>query len=289
MSGNDSCDQAYEMLDQGDYEAWIESDNTSDVAPACGGDGGDLFFGFTLESEQVVYLGTLDSSIDTVLGLYRSDCDGEPLRCEDDACATEGAQFVQRLEAGHYLAVVKAKQSDATGRVRLKFQHVDGTGMIVLDRAGVYGGDTSTADDSTLVCQFYGGSGDEDGGVAPGGGGMGGGTAGSMSTDGGPSSDGGVELPGPISGGKDDVYVVAKCQSSLIVSTCGTAAFDSVLEVRTSGGPTNPLACSEFYNYCQSDPDGAVAAVSGPAGLAFIVVDGRTADESGEYQMSVIY
>ena len=52
VSGNDSCATAYDMTEQATFESWIEADDAGEVSPTCGGAGGDVFFAFTLESEQ---------------------------------------------------------------------------------------------------------------------------------------------------------------------------------------------------------------------------------------------
>jgi hypothetical protein len=90
---------------------------------------------------------------------------------------------------------------------------------------------------------------------------------------------------------RDDVYVLASCQQELIVSTCGTAMFDSVIEVRTGGLDEGTIqSCSESYNSCTADPRGAaVNTYSSSAGLTFVIVDGASEGEAGQYQMSIIY
>jgi hypothetical protein len=91
-------------------------------------------------------------------------------------------------------------------------------------------------------------------------------------------------------GGRDDVYVLSACQGGLIASTCGTADFASVLDLRRGGLQTRPLTCSEESGYCASDPDGAVvSSYYAQPGLTFLVVDGRNEDAAGEYQLSLIY
>jgi hypothetical protein len=392
VSGNDSCATAYDMLQQATYESWIEPDDLGEVSPECGGAGGDAFFAFTLDREQVVYLGTLGSALDTVLALYRGDCEGERLRCEDDACSGTSSQFVDVLGPGHYLVAVKAKQPGDSGPVRLKFQSADAPGAIVLDAPGVYAGDTSTSDDSVQVCPFQspfpppggvdagpppseeecvhiaeaeaGGSvtheclhcacgvdpanvaacdatcwslidcvveqcggdganvtcivnfcsefiggvtgaqaagpvlrmcpdtcplGGSTGTAGAGSAGMGG-TAGTGSS---PRPDGGVGGRGPVGPvlrpAPDDIYVLAACHQGLTVSTCGTSAFQSVIDVRSGSLEGSIQACTAYYDSCDGDMLGTATNAYGAPGLTFVVVDGADESAAGAYQMAVIY
>jgi hypothetical protein len=363
-----------------------------------------LFFAFSLDSEQAVYLGTMGSHIDTVLAVYSGDCEGTELRCEDDACNVAASQFVDILPAGDYMVAVKAKHAGEQGRVRLKLQHADAHGAMVLDEPGVYVGDTSGGDDTVQSCSYSypwppdGDAGVEyDGGTPPSGeecvhiaeaaagsiashaclhcacdvdpagvaacdgtcwsligcvrdfcdgngsdlncivdacapyldgasaasavgnalqacpdtcpasgGGMGGGSgtvgggsagAAGMTGVGGGLAGFGGGMGGFGGGGsgdalaRDDVYVLASCQQELIVSTCGTAMFDSVIEVRTGGLDEGTIqSCSESYNSCTADPRGAaVNTYLSSAGLTFVIVDGASEAEAGQYQMSIIY
>ena len=152
VADNGSCEHAHEMSAQKSYAAFIAADDRGELASGCGGDGGDVFFAFDLQSEQVVYLGTIGSALDTVLSLHAGDCSGDALRCNDDACSDTGSQFVAVLPAGRYAVAVRAKHEGDAGTVRLKFQHAAPGGAIVVDSPGIYSGDTSAADDSVAVC-----------------------------------------------------------------------------------------------------------------------------------------
>jgi len=164
VSGNETCDDAYAMVEQTTYEATL-ADDDAEIDPSCGGAGGDLFFSFTLEREQAVFLGTMGSHIDTVLALYAGGCGGEQLRCEDDACHSSASQLVDILPAGDYMVAVKAKTAGDQGRVRLKLQHADAHGAMVLDAPGVYVGDTTASDDSAQSCSYSYPEPDHDAGV----------------------------------------------------------------------------------------------------------------------------
>jgi hypothetical protein len=378
-AGNGTCATAHDIVAQVTYESWIEPDDAGEVTPECGGEGGDVFFAFTLEREQAVYLGTLGSSVDTVLALYRGDCDGERLRCEDDACSGTSSQFIDVLGPGQYLVAVKAKHSADSGPVRLKFQSADAAGAIVLDAPGVYAGDTSASDDSVQVCAYEippppGGvdagpppsaeecvqlaepaAGDSvtheclhcacgidpasvaacdatcwslidcvveqcngDGSdlncivsfcgdflasapqaqltgpvlrmcpeTCPLGGGM-------VGTGGGtgprPIPDGGMGPVGPqLQPAPDDIYLVAACNQGLTVSTCGTSAFQSVIDVRSGSLDGYVQACTANYDLCDGDTLGTATNAYVAPGLTFVVVDGVDESAAGAYQMSVIY
>jgi hypothetical protein len=221
--------------------------------------GGEAFFRFTLEREQLVYLGALGSDMDTVLALYQGDCGGAPLRCEDDACGGDDGHFVDVLAAGSYLVAVKAKHPSDFGRVRLKFQHADRSSATVIEGPGIYAGDTSAATDDVTACvELDGGEVDAD--------------------------------PGAVRGeSPDDVYAVAACDSTLIASTCGTSAFRSLIEVRAGSLDQPARACGASGETCAGEALGATAEVSVSNGLSFIIVDGVNAADRGSYRLFVSY
>jgi hypothetical protein len=413
VSDNYTCEDAYEMAEATTYETWIDQDNASDVSSSCGGEGGDAFFTFTLASEQAVFLGTMGSTVDTVLSLYANDCEGQQLRCQDDACNGTASQLVDVLPAGRYTVAIKAKDAGDFGRVRLKLEHADAHGAIPLEGPGVYAGDTSVADDSVQACSYSYPEPEPDGGVPMGDGGVseevcvhtveglasgvadheclhcacgvdsdavsacdatcwnliecafeecggggnnvscvitqcsefvsaatpatqtvnaldacpnecgasggmggsgsagsaggsigGGGPVGGMGPLGGSSGINGMSGAGGIGGGvtdggvgpggansPDDIYVLAACGQSVTVSTCGSSTFDSVIELRSQSLDNYSDACSESYNLCNADGNGAATNLYtyGAPGLTFIVVEGTSESATGEYQMSVIY
>ena len=251
VQGNDSCDDAHDITADTTYEAWIEVENESDVTPSCGGAGGDVFFAFTLDSEQAVYLGTVGSQVDTVLAVYANDCEGEQLRCEDDACGVTSSQFVDILPAGDYLVAVKAKTAGASGRIRLKLEHADAHGAFVLDRPGVYAGDTSTADDSVQACIY------EDQ-PAPGG-------DGGVEGDGGtPSEEVCVRIAEPVAGSFAS-HSCLHCACGVDpggVSACGATCWDLIACVYSEcGGDGSNVSCvaSECAEFVSSMSEAQVA------------------------------
>jgi hypothetical protein len=201
-----------------------------------------------------VYLGALNSGADTVVGVYRDDCGGEPIKCNDDACGTLGGHFVEILPAGNYVAVVRAKNLGEAGSYQLKFQHDAAQGARVIQGPGVYAGDTSTAVNRVAACEGYG--------------------------------------EPPFGVGPEDRYVLATCNSQITVSTCGASTFRTILEVRQESTDPffDPVQCSLPQWGCQADAYGSVLIAYVPSsGLTFLTVDGMTTEDFGEYQLSIGY
>jgi hypothetical protein len=195
------------------------------------------------------------------------------------------------LAAGRYVAVVRAKRADDAGSVQLKFEQADAPGAIVLGGPGVYVGDTRMGDDSVPACSPP--PPDPDGMSSP---------AGAHDHDGmahhhdpmsepmsAPSGMSEVGGDAAAMGGHDDIYVLASCPSGLIVSTCGTSDFDTVIDVRTGSTGGASLACSAGHDACTAATRGASVSAQFPAGLTFVIVDGSDEGEAGHYQMSLVY
>lgn len=250
VSGNETCEGAYVLPGPGAYGGALA---LGTQAAACGGEGGGAYFRFTLDREQAVYVGGIGSALDTVVGVYRDDCSAEPLRCADDSCGETSGHFVDILQAGTYVAVLRAKQPEGVGRYYFKFQVADAMGALLIEGPGVYSGDTRNSDDSIAACG---------------------------------------ELE-PTGAGPDDIYVFASCNAPLAASTCGTSSFRSVIDVRTATpsewGPT--IQCQPpGGGQCASDPLGsAITAFSYSSGLTFVTVDGVGVEDAGEYQLSISY
>lgn len=261
---NDSCDLAYDLTEPATYESLIRSADVSEISPSCGGLGGEAFFRFTLDAAAVVYLGALDSTLDTVLALHQDDCAGSELHCVDDTCGEANGQLVEVLEAGTYLVVVKARDAGMAGRVRLKYQHAPASGAQIVSEPGVYAGNTGGSDDSVGGC-----------GAAP-----------PVGDDAGADEDGGG-VPGL--GAPDDVYAFAACAGVVTASTCGSSDHDSLLQIRRDALDGPMLACSASSNLCSGDADGATVSTDVSPGLVFVVVEGETPDAAGAYQLSLTY
>lgn len=256
VAGNDSCAAAFELSDSGVFSGTLAVQPAASPA-ACGGSGPAAYFRFELDREQVVYLGALGSAVDTVIALYPagSDCGAEPSQCADDDCDSRNGHLAKLLAAGTYIAVVRGKSSMATGRYSFRYQHADAAGARVIEHPGVYAADTTNSGDDVQACAdwFEQATGD----------------------------------------GPDDVYVLARCNASVTVSTCGSTTFSTVLEARTLD-PSDweePIQCDAArLGQCESDPLGAVLTTySQSDGLMFVTVDGVAAADFGEYQISFAF
>ncbi|WP_437289448.1 lysyl oxidase family protein [Sorangium sp. So ce406] len=252
VPGADACATAAELTESMDYAAEITAGNTSGVALPCGGEGGEVFFRFTLPSEEVVYLGTLDSEIDTAIAVLEGDgCDGAPVGCAARSCGelAPGANFAARLPAGTYTVVVKAASPGASGRVRLTFERASclGEGAEIVTSSGLIRGDTT-------------------GRPIP------------------PRSACGASSP-------EQTFYVPVCPGrAFMVSSCGLADFPMTL--RTADDACNPTAvqCSRPRDACAGDPEGAnavIVAARPGGGLGAITVSGRTPVDFGPYEIFV--
>ncbi|WP_437280371.1 lysyl oxidase family protein [Sorangium sp. So ce375] len=252
IPGADRCETPGELTSSMDYAAEITAENTSDVRLPCGGDGGEVFFRFTLPSDEVVYLGTLASDVDTALAVLEGDgCSGAPVGCAAHSCGdlVPGAHFAARLRAGTYTVVVKAAHPEAVGTVRLRFQRASCLG----ERAEVITG-------RGLV------SGDTTGAPIP------------------PRSVCGASSP-------EQAFYVPVCpEMSTVVSSCGLTDFP--MTIKTTDDACNPIdvECFGPLSACAGEVEGVNSRIYGarPGGsLGAITVKGRTPVDFGPYQLFV--
>ncbi|WP_437837301.1 lysyl oxidase family protein [Sorangium sp. So ce1153] len=252
IPGADSCETPGELTDSMSYAAEITADNAPEVDLSCGGEGGEVFFRFTLPSEEVVYLGTLESEIDTVLAVLEGDgCSGAAVGCAARSCGelTVGTNFAARLPAGTYTVVVKAVRPGASGRVRLAFQRTSclGEAAEVIAGSGLVSGDTT-------------------GKPIP------------------PRSACGPSSP-------EQTFYVPVCPGrAVVVSSCGLTSFPMTIETAADACDPTTAQCSSPFNACAGDPEGTNAAIIGTrtgGGLGAITVSGRTPVDFGPYQLFV--
>ncbi|WP_437591570.1 lysyl oxidase family protein [Sorangium sp. So ce1000] len=252
IPGADSCETPGELTGSMDYAAEITAESTSDVALPCGGNGGEVFFRFTLPSDEVVYLATLGSDVDTALAVLEGDgCGSPPVACAANSCGdlAPGAHFAARLRAGTYTVVVKAARPEALGTVRLRFQRASCLG----ERAGVITG-------RGLV------SGDTTGAPIP------------------HSSVCGASSP-------EQAFYVPVCPGmSIVVSSCGLTDFP--MTIKTADDACNPIdvGCYGALSACAGEVEGVNSRIYGarPGGsLGAITVKGRTPVDFGPYQLFV--
>ncbi|AUX20789.1 hypothetical protein SOCEGT47_012630 [Sorangium cellulosum] len=254
IRGADRCETPGELTGSMNYAAEITAANTPDVALPCGGEGGEVFFRFTLPSEEVVYLSTLESDLDTALALLQGDgCGGVPLRCARDTCgaARPGANLAARLPAGRYTVVVKAVRPGATGTVRLK-----------LERASCLGEAAGILESSGLL------RGDSTGAPIP------------------------AASPCGASSPEESYYVPLCPDRPVTLSSCGLSEFPMRLRVAEDACHTQRPRCSTPQSGCADDPDAASVTLETqqPGGsLGAVTVSGRTPVDFGPYRIFVLY
>jgi Lysyl oxidase len=247
---NDNCERAREIVEAGTYPALILPRRAVATSSGCDASGAAAYFRFNLSQRQLVYVGSLQSQIDTVLTLYADACGANELDCADDVCGTQGGHFIKLLEPGTYFIAVQAKDAAVGGQVALDIHFSDPFDAIVVDGAGVYAGNLENANDTLSACVPW------------------------------DSSNTGTN------GMTDDVYAIAACAGTFIASTCGTASFDSKLDIRSQSTATM-IACSESTQGCQSDSRGATAFSIVSAGLVLVTVEAATSYTVGAYQLSI--
>lgn len=145
LSANDACERAWALDGSGTWTGWIGGTTQVPTLPgSCGGAGGALHFSFTVLAEEIVYLSTYGSSIDTVLRIEGGACDAaSEVACTDDGCGTLQSSFAGALPPGNYRAIVQAKEPGASGIVRLTVQRSGCGGAKSMPAPGMYEGNTS--------------------------------------------------------------------------------------------------------------------------------------------------
>jgi hypothetical protein len=118
-------------------------------ATCTGGGGRDLFFRFSINQPEVIYLDTFGSAYDSVIVVKPGECTetSAPTACVDDSCNGPDAQGAWNLPAGVHCIVVDAKGSGATGAGQLTVVRGGHTGAELTGGAGTVTGNTCMADD----------------------------------------------------------------------------------------------------------------------------------------------
>lgn len=161
LTGNDSCESAHFLDGGGTWTGWIGA-GTAIPPSSCGGSGGALYFSFTVLANEVVYLSTYGSSLDTVLHIEKDGCGKvSEVHCSDDGCGRAQSHFVGTLPAGSYRAVVQAKQRGATGEVKLNVQRSGCGDAKHMEGPGVWEGDTSRSQPNTMTSCGFGAASDD--------------------------------------------------------------------------------------------------------------------------------
>jgi hypothetical protein len=212
------------------------------------GTAGDVYYRFTLTAREAVYVDTFGTSYDTRLGFAPSTGVGTiDTTCVDDACGGLQSQLVRVLDPGTYFVVVGGFAS-LTGPFTLRFQHLPiGNGSVtqittLSPGTQTFMGTTSGTGVVTQTCS---------------------------------------RAPGP-----ENTYWIATCPSFTATqynaTTCGAAAFDTVLEQRSA---------SRSANVCNDDACGLQSTIANTlpagAGLHTFYVDGFSATTLGAYTLSL--
>jgi hypothetical protein len=222
---------------------------------SCGGSGGrDLWYTFTLTQREVVYLDTVDGNTwDSVLQVRWGGCPlpGSPVVCSGDACPGEWggrrSQIAEVLDPGTYLVVVDGADAAAAGPFTLRFQHAACGEASPIPGNGNYDGTTSGRTDSFA------------------------------------SACGGSSAP-------DVLYFFGLCSARTVTATTCNAmsGFDSVLSFATgSCDAAHEIACNSDDPACGLGSGHSTVTAALPAGLNFLIVDGRRVGPGGAYRVTV--
>lgn len=152
ITGIGTCGSVYDIRGSGVWTAVLQE---SDGAPpaSCGGEGASLYFRFEILRDELVYISTHGSEVDTVLSITEGDaCGGAELACEKGSCGTGQSHFVGQLAYGKYILRVQANSADATGRVRLEMQRSRCQNARHISGPGVYTGRTSGEGQTMTSC-----------------------------------------------------------------------------------------------------------------------------------------
>lgn len=247
ITGADTCDDAFVVSGPGEFLAEIEATSATTFSPSCGeAAGGQAAFRLNLTTDQLAYLSTYGSTVDTVLAVYSGDtCDAEEA-CADDGCGKAQEHFSGLLPAGLYTIVVKAKQADAAGLAKLKVQLSGGcTDADLIEAAGTYTGSFAGRPDEKVASCRLGGNGT----------------------------------------GPDETWHFTTCPGTTTFDahTCVEPYPDTVLEVRQGAcrGPVPDGACNDDSQSCQgSGFTSRLSASLEGDGLWFLVVDAYHANET---------
>ncbi len=228
---------------------------TSTPTAPCGNMGGrDVFYQFTLPSEEVIYYDTFGSNFDTVIRIFAGACSslGSRLVCSDDTPSCNGSTRsigAVDLTAGTYCLVADQFSSNTTGgSLVLTFKRGGRPGIPLPNATGTVNGTTSGKSNLSLAsCQSN------------------------------------TNQP-------DVGHFFLSCPNATYTvdaSTCTNTTFDSVLSIRSGAGTTGDLACSDDVSGCGDNFQSRItgATVTGP-NLHWIIVDGFGSSGSGSYTLT---
>jgi hypothetical protein len=121
----------------------------------CGHMGGrDVFYTFTLPSEEVVYYDSFGSNFDTVIRVFAGACTsiGATLACADDACSSTQSQGAVDLAAGTYCLVLdQFDNTTINGAATLSFKRGGRPGIEIGPGSGSFTGSTTGKTDLSVA------------------------------------------------------------------------------------------------------------------------------------------
>ncbi|MBN1770431.1 MAG: hypothetical protein JXB32_04150 [Deltaproteobacteria bacterium] len=252
---HDSCTGALELAASGEYAGTTCGATDDHMPPAgCAGGGGrDVWYRFVLTERETVYADTADGNTwDSVLQLRWGECGGglPPVVCADDQCPLVSggrrSQLLEALDPGTYYLVVDGSAADEAGPFTLRFQHAACGSPTALSGNGNFDGTTTGREDRWA------------------------------------GSCGGEASP-------DVFYAFGLCEPRTVTaSTCTPMpGFDSVLAFLGSGcSVADELACNDDDPECGHGSGRSTVTATLPAGLNFLVVDGRRS-AGGAYRLIV--
>jgi len=123
----------------------------------CGHQGGrDVFYTFTLPSEEVVYFDSFGSNFDSVIRVFAGACTaiGTTMACADDACSSTRSQGAVDLVAGQYCLVLDQFDNNVTaGLATLTFKRGGRPGVEIAGSSSFTGTTTGKTDLSVASCE----------------------------------------------------------------------------------------------------------------------------------------
>jgi len=250
LAENDTCATGWHLDGSGTWTGFIGEATARDAGGSCGGAGGTLHFSLQVLAEEIVYLSTHGSAIDTVLRVERGRCgEASEVACSDATCGGDAGQFAGVLTAGTYDVIVQAKEAGASGEVKLTVQRSGCSGARPIAGPGSYAGNTAGAGADTMTSCGLGGGPDE-----------------------------------------LWFFATCPGETQVEISTCGaSAAFDTVLELRQGSCRGLPAACNDdqLGGSCATAGGSTLRKRLEGEGLWFLVVDGYLASDGGSYTLDV--
>lgn len=111
------------------------------VVPSCGGQGGQAVFSINVAFDQLAYISTHGSAVDTVISVRGGTCASPEVSCVDDTCDAAQGHWAGTLREGPNLVVVRAKEA-VEGTLQFKVELAGCAGVQPLENNGPHNGTT---------------------------------------------------------------------------------------------------------------------------------------------------